>query len=129
MTPLELSNPVNCEIAPRFILAMARVDRISSGAEPRAMDPTWQNVETLEFTYTRNSAWRIVDTILERSPTILHHAQDELARICTPLPKQPPKPEGILQRLKNLLGLAFLDFKFFNFNFKVLMGTSRDVSS
>ena len=127
MTPLELSNPVNCEISPRFILAMARVDGISSGAEPRAMYPTWQNVETLEFTYTRNSAWRIVDTILERSPTILRHVQDELDRICTALPKQPSKPEGILQRLKNLLGFAFLDFKFFNF--KVLMGTSRDVSS
>ena len=123
MTPLELSNPVNCEISPRFILAMARVDGISSGA----MDPTWQNIETLEFTNTRNSAWRIVDTILERSPTILRHVQDELDRICTALPKQPSKPEGILQRLKNLLGFAFLDFKFFNF--KVLMGTSRDVSS
>ena len=94
---MELSDPVNCEIAPRFILAMA-------GVEHRTMDPPWQNVETLEFTYTRNSAWRIVDTILERSPTTLRHVQDELVRICIAILKQPAKPEGIIQRLKNLLG-------------------------
>ena len=116
---MKFSNPQNCKIAPRFILAM--VNGNSSEAKDRekqllAMN-TYQNVRTGQFTYTKESAWGIVDTILGIPPTELCHVQDELDRICDPLPVQFPTIKMIFSTLVKLLG------------FKFLIGTPHNVSS
>ena len=105
---MKLSNPENREIAPRFILAM--VDRDSPGADVREeqLMRTCPDVQTGQFTYTKESAWRIVDTILDSDipPTELCHVQDELDRICGPLPKQfPMRKKRFLEALE-VLGIC-----------------------
>lgn len=110
VTHMKLANPINREIASRFILAMVTVAGNSLKAKFRTkqlVDTTCKNVKTLEFTYTKESAWKIVDIILEITPTKLCHVQDELDRICHPLPKQ-----------LNNIGIL-----------KFLTGTLRNVSS
>jgi hypothetical protein len=112
MTPMKLSNPENCKIAPRVILAT--VDGNSSMAklrEKQLMDTTWRNVQTQRFTNTKDSAWSIVDTILDTYPTKLCYIQDELDRICDSLLKRSPKR---IVGIHKLLGF--------------LVGTSRNVS-
>ena len=117
MTHMKLSNPENCEIASRFILAMVDGDSLEAKLrEKQLIDTTWQNVRTGQFTYTKESAWRIIDTILDIPPTKLCHVQDELDRICGPLPKQFPKLKNVFLILLKLLGFEFLT------------GTSRNVS-
>lgn len=105
MTPMKLSNPENCEIVPRFILA--KVDGNGSMAklrEKQLMDTTWRNMQTQQFTNTKDSAWSIVDTILNISPTKLCYIQDELDRICDSLPKRFRKRIfGILDKLLGFL--------------------------
>ena len=104
---VKLSNLKYCEIVPRFILAM--VDGNSSMAklrEKQLMDATWRNVQTQQFTNTKDSAWSIVDTILHISPTKLCYIQDELDRICDSLPKQFPMLKNVFLKLFKFLSFV-----------------------
>ena len=119
MTHMKLAHPENREIASRFTLAM--IDGNDAKAEDRAkqLKATWQNGQTQQFTNTMDSAWKIVGTFLDKSPTTkLRHVLDELDRICEPLPKHFPRLEifGIIKTL-------------FDLSFKFLTGTLPNVSS
>ena len=107
MSHMKLSNPENREIAPRFILAMVDGDSLGAKVREEQLMRTCQNLQTGQFTYTKESAWRIVDTILGIPPTKLCHVQDELDRICGPLPNQFPKLKMIFLILLELLGFKF----------------------
>ena len=108
MTHTELSNPENREIAPRFILTMVDGDSLGAEVREEQIMRTCQNVQTGQFTYTKESAWKIVDTILGIPPTKLRHVQNELDKICRPLPNQFPKLKEIFLILLELLGFKFL---------------------
>jgi hypothetical protein len=105
MTPMRLvSDP---KIACRVILAT--VDGNGSKAQRREnqlKDTTWRKVQTRQFTKTMDSAWSIVDTILNLniSPIELSYIQDELDTICDSLPKYIPKPKGFFGFFANLFG-------------------------
>ena len=89
MTPLKLSDP-DSEIAPRVILATVDGNGLNAKRrENRLKDTTWRELKTLQFTNTKDSAWSIVEAILDISPTgiKLHYIQDELDKVCGPLPK------------------------------------------
>ena len=75
------------EIAPRFILAMVDGDRPGAGVRAEQLIGTCPGVRTEQFTYTEESAWTIVDTILGIPPTRLCHVQDELDRIWRARPR------------------------------------------
>ena len=101
MTPMKLSDP---EIAPRVILAMVDGDGLMTKNRDQLKDSdttTW-GVQTRQFTNTKDSAWSIVDTILGIPPIELCYIQDELDTICATLPKQFPKPVGIMERYKHM---------------------------
>ena len=119
MTHMKLANPENREIASRFILAMVDGNGLKAVGRAKQLMATWQNGQSQQFTNTMDSAWKIVDTILDKSPTTkLRHVLDELDRICDPLPKKFPKLKGKFFRiLKNL------------FRFKFLTSTLPNVSS
>ena len=55
--------------------------------ENQFKDTTWVEMQTREFTNTKDSAWSIVDTILGTSPIELCYIQDELDTICATCPK------------------------------------------
>ena len=106
MTPMKLSNP-NSEIAPRVILATVDGNDLNAKRrENRLKDTAWRKLETREFTNTTDSAWSIVDAILGISPAgiKLVYIQDELERICEPLPKSIQKPRRIFGIFGNLFG-------------------------
>jgi hypothetical protein len=85
MMPMKLSDP---EIAPRVILATVDGNgSIARRLNNQLKDTTWQNVQTQQFTNTKDSAWSIIDTILRISPIKLCYIQDELDKICDSLPK------------------------------------------
>ena len=113
MTPMKLSDP---EIAPRVIVATVDGNGLmAKRREKQLKDTTWRNMQTRQFTNTKDSAWSIIDTILGIPPIKLCYIRDELDTICDLLPKQFPKPKGI--------------FNFFANLFKKSKRTSRNVSS
>ena len=113
MTPTKLSDP---EIASRVILATVDGNGLMAKHRENQVKDTWRKVQTRQFTNTKDSAWSIVDTILNISPIKLSDIQDELETICNSLPKHFPKPKGIFGFFASLFG-----FK--------LKRTSRNVSS
>jgi hypothetical protein len=83
MTPTKLSVPG----LQRVILVT--VDGDSDAAkrrESQLKSSIWRGVQTCQFMNTQESAWTILDTILEVDPINLQYIQDELDRICTTLP-------------------------------------------
>ena len=89
MTPMKLSD---FGIAPRVILATVDGNSlIARHRENQLKNITWQEVQTRQFTNTKDSAWSIVDNILGVSPTKMCYIRDKLDKIRDSLPKQSPK--------------------------------------
>ena len=113
MTPMKLSDP---EIAPRVILATVDGNGLNAKhRENRLKDTTWRELKTLQFTNTKDSAWSIVDAILDISPTAIKLLciQDVLDKVCDSLPKH------FIKRKRN----------FFGFLGKLFGSRKRNVSS
>ena len=92
MTPTRLSDP---EPAHRVILATVKGDDVTPSQadrrEKQLMDDTWQKAinggsQMCRFVNTKDSAWSIVDMILEKDAIKLSCIQKELERICSRLP-------------------------------------------
>jgi hypothetical protein len=92
MTPTKLSNP---EPACRVILATVKGDGVTSSQadhrEKQLKDHTWQKAvkggsQLCRFVNTKDSAWSIVDMILERGTIELSCIQKELEGICGVFP-------------------------------------------
>ena len=64
---MKLSDP---EMAPRVILGMVGPGENGRNLNGQLKDTTWRNVQTRQFTNTKDSAWSIVDTLLGISPII-----------------------------------------------------------
>jgi hypothetical protein len=79
---------------PESRLILATVDHHASDGdsfsancrESQLKDTIWREVQTRRFMNTQDSAWSILDTILDIDPIKLPYFQDELQRICTTLP-------------------------------------------
>ena len=85
MTPTKLSG-----YEPHRVV-LATVDGDSEAAKRREnqlKSSIWQDVQTRQFVNTQESAWNILDTILDVDPIKLQYIRDELERICTTLPTQ-----------------------------------------
>jgi hypothetical protein len=92
MTPTKLSNP---EPACRVILATVKGDGVTSSEanrrEKQLKAHTWQKAvkggsQLCRFVNTKDSAWSIVDMILERDTIELSCIQKELEGICGVFP-------------------------------------------
>ena len=92
MTPTKLSNP---EPARRVILATVKGDDVTPSQadhrEKQLKDNTWQKAvkggsQMCRFVNTKDSAWSIVDMILEKGVIELSCIQKELEGICRELP-------------------------------------------
>ena len=79
MTPTKLS-----DYESRVVLAMVNGDSDAAEIrENRLKSSIWPEVQTRRFMNTQESAWSILDTILDVDPIKLQGIQDELERICT----------------------------------------------
>jgi hypothetical protein len=92
MTPTKLSNP---EPARRVILVTVKGDDVTPSQadhrEKQLKNNTWQKAvkggsQMCRFVNTKDSAWSIVDMILERGAIELSCVQKELEGICSALP-------------------------------------------
>ena len=90
MTPTKLLDPE----PPRIVLAMVDGNSFTAKRrESQLKDTIWREVRTCQFMNTQDSAWSILDTILDVDPIKLQYIQNELERICNTLPTQfAPRP-------------------------------------
>lgn len=90
MTPTKLSDP-----EPHRVI-LATVDGGSDTAklrESKLKSSIWREVRTYQFMNTWDSAWSILDTILDVEPIEMQYIRNELDRICKTLPTQfAPRP-------------------------------------
>jgi hypothetical protein len=109
MTPTKLSHP---EIVRRVVLATVKGDGVTQlqaeRRENKLKDNTWQKAveggaQMCRFMDTKDSAWGIVDMILERGTIELSCIQKELEEICTMLPTR----LSSMRKVLNFFSLLF----------------------
>jgi hypothetical protein len=105
MTPMKLSHP---EIVRRVILATVKDDGVTLSEaefrENKLKDNTWREAvkggsQMCRFLNTKDSAWSIVDMLLERDTIEPSCIQKELERIRTKLPTAVAPPTSFRKML------------------------------
>ena len=86
MSPMKLS-----DYEPhRVVLAIVNGDSdAAKRRENELKSSIWRELQTRQFMNTQESAWSILDTILDADPIEPQGIQDKLERICTTLPTRP----------------------------------------
>ena len=112
MTPAMFSHP---DIVRRVILATVKGDDVTPSQadhrEKQLKDKTWQKAvkggsQMCRFLDTKDSAWGIVDKILERGAIELSFIQQELEGIRTMVPRRVTPPTS-LRKMLNFFSRLF----------------------
>jgi len=119
LTPLMLSRP---EPARHVLLTTVKWERAcqdpnATGRERELKDIKWKKVievgaQMCRFTNTKDSAWSIVDALLQREPIKLHTVHQDLDKIYRTFQKVPPKRgRGFFASLFRRVGFKVGSFK------------------